>query len=159
MTDKDETLRVWDGTNERCVTVLAGHTQEIVGAKLLSNKLLLSWSTDGTLRLWDCVSKAGEDCVHKHSVGGVSVLALDNFKVLSGSSASMRSYDRENEFFRSSDPIRVWDIRSGICVASIDGHPTPVNGAVSLTGGRFLTWANWPDFSLVFYGVAKTVLA
>ena len=151
MTDKDETLRVWDGTNERCVTVLAGHTQEIVGAKLLSNKLLLSWSTDGTLRLWDCVSKAGEDCVHKHSVGGVSVLALDNFKVLSWSLASMRSYDRENEFFRSSDPIRVWDIRSGICVASIDGHPTPVNGAVSLTGGRFLTWANWPDFSLCLW--------
>ena len=51
--DGDAALRVWSGDGDVARSEFRGHTDKVVGALMLSDGRLLSWSRDNTIRLWD----------------------------------------------------------------------------------------------------------
>ncbi|XP_078091593.1 apoptotic protease-activating factor 1 isoform X2 [Mustelus asterias] len=137
----DSTLRVWNWRTEEC-KVLEGHTEQVKNFKLLGEPQLLSWSFDGTAKVWNYIS--GEllknyDC-HK----GAAVLSCDAspsgnkiasvsadksakiwslnstmpLHVLTGHSACVRScrFTWDNEYLATGDDngeIRIWRVQDG----------------------------------------------
>ena len=80
------------------LTLAQGHTGSVVGVERLRNGNILSYSRDGTLRLWD--SKTGKLLHtlsgHKKKVDGVTILPSGN--ILSYSSdGTLCLWPQENE--------------------------------------------------------------
>ncbi|XP_033888103.3 apoptotic protease-activating factor 1-like isoform X2 [Acipenser ruthenus] len=52
---EDTTVRVWDWKSLEC-KVLKGHSERVKRFRLLDSSRLLSWSFDGTVKVWDIVT-------------------------------------------------------------------------------------------------------
>jgi len=109
------------------LVVMEGHSAGINGAQMLSDGRILSWSSDGTLRLWD--GSSGKSLSvwegHNDGVGGVKVLSED--QVLSWS--------------RYDPIICLWDGNSGERMAVLEGHKYSIRGAEELSDKRILSWS------------------
>lgn len=109
----------------RPLSVLKGHKLQIQDTQILLDGRILSWSDDGTLRLW---SNDGVPLTvlegHAGWVMGAQILA--DGRILSWAK------DRA---------LRLWDGRSGRCHAILEGHTAPVVCAQALTDGRILSWS------------------
>jgi WD40 repeat protein len=57
---------LWDGGSGAPMAVLIGHSDWVEGARVLLDGRLMSWSKDGTLRLWNGRTGASLDVVPKH---------------------------------------------------------------------------------------------
>jgi WD40 repeat protein len=106
---------------------MEGHARVVLGVQVLADGRLLSWSFDGTLRLWDGQTGA---CLavlegHADAVWGVQVLA--DGRLLSWS---------------DDETLRLWDGQSGVCLAVMEGHAEVVSGVQVLADGRLLSWSN-----------------
>ena len=87
--------------------VLEGHRDEVRGAQALENNRLLSWSDDGTLRIWDMArglceavfdARDGEALRAAGSIGGELLWSI------------------------SQAGVRLWSIESELCVAHVTGE-------------------------------------
>jgi WD40 repeat protein len=95
------------------------------GARPLPDGRVLSWSRDGTLRIWDLATGAGRSLTgHEGLVRGAMVLPAG--QVLSWSD------DRT---------LRVWDLDTGEGRPLI-GHTSLVAGALVLPDGRVVSWSS-----------------
>jgi WD40 repeat protein len=120
-----ERLRVWDektGTERDFV----GHEKGVKRAEELCHGRILSWSDDGTLRIWD--RKTG-DCVklfpgHGEFFDGAE--ELRSGKILSWSWGGS---------------LRVWDGKTAKAPSEYRGDETPAMGAQELKDGRILSWS------------------
>ena len=116
--DGIEILKRWDVSTGRPVLEYVGHT-DLVSCVAVdkSGRLLVSGSSDNTVRLWDTESGKSMKCLEGHSstVRAVCV-SRDNKWVLSG------SWD---------GTIRLWDVASGKCCRVLEGHVG--ESAVALT--------------------------
>ncbi|KAI9367738.1 quinon protein alcohol dehydrogenase-like superfamily [Aspergillus egyptiacus] len=162
----DKTIRVWDWRNGTTLHELKGHTGEIDTISFTSaGDQVLSYSTeDGTLRLWDA-AKGTFHYVHKtSSVTAVAILrdhgiiayaAVDyaialwnlNTKIL------IRTFgDHSRRVFslcfsangrrlasKSSDhTIRVWDVKTGNCIQTLDSFGFPNMEFLTEDGDRII---------------------
>ncbi len=128
-----------DWTWVRCITrphhykpnalraVLAGHKGYIVGATQLRGGQLLSWSDDGTLRLWDSKTGAVLAVMKGHSSGIKGACELRDGRILSWSLDST---------------LRLWDGRAGEQIAVMKGHTDRMLGAQQLCNGSVLSWSS-----------------
>ncbi len=130
---EDCQLRIWDDQNGECLAVLEGHTGPIVGIHVLSDNRILSWSADCHLRIWDAliidpVPLSENSSVDKKEIlkfqGFFGFLLLSDFRLLSISSSC----------------IRLWDCRSGACLAVLTGHTGPIQYAIILKNDHVLSW-------------------
>jgi WD40 repeat protein len=110
-----------------CLAVLEGHTHAVNGAEVLADGRLVSWSWDGTLRLWDGQSGACLMVLEGHTRGVKGVQALSDGRLLSWS---------------NDGTLRLWDGQSGACLAVLEGHTFQVEGVQVLADGRLLSWSN-----------------
>ena len=131
---RDKTLRLWSSAGES-LTVLKGHTDDITGVLVLTDGRILSWSDDKTLRLW---SSAGEALAelkgHTYKVGGA--LELDDGQILSWPM-------KKGHVYHSGDydvNLRLWS-PVGELLTVLEGHADCIEGALSLTDGRILSWS------------------
>ncbi len=110
------------------LVVMEGHSAGINGAQMLSDGRILSWSFDGTLRIWDGNSGRLLALLEGHttSIKGATVL-FDDRKILTW------SYD---------DTLRLWDGNSGQPLAKLEGHSESINGVEVLSGGRVVSWSD-----------------
>ena len=108
------------------LAVLEGHSSFVQRALVLPDGRLLSWSGDGTLRLWDGTSGAPLAVLEGHTDVVFGALVLPDGRLLSWSA------DRT---------LRLWDGTSGAPLAMLDGHTGGVDGAVVLPDGRPLSWS------------------
>ena len=46
-------MKLWDLNSGECVQMLNAHEGEILGAKLINAKTVVTWSKDGTLKVWE----------------------------------------------------------------------------------------------------------
>jgi WD40 repeat protein len=117
--------QVWQ--ESPCLAVMVGHTDSVEGAVALDCGRLLSWSDDGTLRLWDGTTGAPLTVLegHTHSVNGA--LGLDDGRLLSW------SLDKT---------LLIWDAATGVPLAVLKGHTSRVAGALALDDGRILSWSS-----------------
>ena len=103
------------------IRTLEGHKGMVSGALALIDGCFVSWSVDGTLRLWDGSGHAL--AIHVGEVTGA--LALADGRFLSWS---------------ADDTLHLWD-GAGRALATLEGHTGSVVGVLALPDGRFLSWS------------------
>ena len=130
--------RVAHAVPDPCRRVFEGHTKPVNGAEVLASGEVLSWSGDGTLRLWDATSGACLAVLEGHTSRVEGALALPSGAVLSWS-----GFD---------STLRVWDATSGACLAVLEGHEDYIDGARVLPSGEVLSWC---DSELRLWDVAS----
>ncbi|MDP2439351.1 MAG: WD40 repeat domain-containing protein [archaeon] len=104
----DGTVRVWDLRNGRLLHALEGHAGIVRSVAISRDGTVLSASDDSTLRIW---SSSGEllHCCVGHSAWVRSVSCSPDGRI-----ALTGGYDRT---------ARLWDVSSGVCIATLSGHP------------------------------------
>jgi len=108
--------------------ILDGHTNGVTGALVLTGSRLLSWSYDGTLRLWATDgTPLGVLEGHTREVRGA--LELTDGRLLSW------SLDRT---------LRLW-AADGTPIRILEGHKSAVGGGLMLDNGDFLSWSDYDD--------------
>jgi WD40 repeat protein len=108
------------------IAVLVGHTDGVRGAQILSHGRILSWSSDGTLRLWDDKSGESLGVMIGHFGGVVGAKVLKDSRIISWS-------NEKN--------LRLWDAKRGEPIGVLKGHTNCVNGARILEDDRILSWS------------------
>ncbi|MEI8258428.1 MAG: WD40 repeat domain-containing protein, partial [Deltaproteobacteria bacterium] len=135
--------------------------------RLLPDGRVLSWSGDGTLRVWDTGSDAPPAVLESEFDPALGALVLaDGRVVLWSVLRGLRIWDAssgtflavleghtdrvsgalalaDNRIMSWSDDgtLRVWDTNSGSTLVVLEGHAYPVNGALALADGRILSWS------------------
>lgn len=118
-----------------CLRVFEGHSGNVNGVLDLTDGRIVSWSNDGTLRLWDVESGSVLRIFEGHSKSVTGALLLPNGHLLSW------SYD---------ETLRLWDLVCGTELRKLEGHTREVSGAMMLPNGNILSWSNICDISLAF---------
>uniref|UniRef100_A0A8C8VR31 Apoptotic protease-activating factor 1 n=1 Tax=Pelusios castaneus TaxID=367368 RepID=A0A8C8VR31_9SAUR len=136
----DSTIQVWNWQSEEYV-FLEGHKEAVKNFRLLENSKLLSWSLDGTVKVWSiCTGKIEQDFVcHEDAVLSCSISpdatkfsstsADKTAKIWSFESSSVLhelnghkgcvrccAFSSDNKFLATGDDngeIRIWDVSSG----------------------------------------------
>ena len=129
--------------HNQTLMVLEGHSDAVLGTKVLADGRILSWSRDHTLRLWDGSSGA---CVavmegHTDKVWGAEV--LQDGRILSWSDDST---------------LRLWDGETGAALIVMEGHSEAISGAELLQDGRILSWS-WDGTLRLWAGDSGAPLA
>ena len=159
------------------LVVMEGHSAGINGAQMLSDGRILSWSSDGTLRLWD--SSNGELLAvlvgHTASIVGVEVLsdgrllswAWDSVRLWDGESGvplavlgeygvmgakllsggRILSWSHASTLSYDDSTLRLWDSESGVLLAVLEGQTGNINGVEVLSDGRIMSWS-WDSIRL-----------
>jgi ABC-type oligopeptide transport system ATPase subunit len=118
--------------------VLRGHSDEINGVLVTREGDILSWSEDGTLRLWSLNGK--QKCIFFGHRWGV----LGAFETRNGDIVS----------WSSDHSIRLWG-KSGHQISVFNGHNDNVCGVIETPQGNFISWAdddniiNWDKKGLI----------
>ncbi|KAK6487937.1 apoptotic protease-activating factor 1-like isoform X1 [Huso huso] len=104
---EDTTVRVWDWKSLEC-KVLKGHSERVKRFRLLDSSRLLSWSFDGTVKVWDIVT--GE-MIQDFSCHQGAVLSCDvspNGRTFSSASADKSA--------------KIWSFDSTSALHILNGH-------------------------------------
>ncbi|KIM28634.1 hypothetical protein M408DRAFT_308049 [Serendipita vermifera MAFF 305830] len=109
----------------QCVHVLTGHTS-LVGLLGLSYSYLVSAATDSTIRVWDPPSGELLHTLAAHT-GPITCLQHDEFKILSGSSGTLKMWDIRDgtnvrTFLAGTNGIRQVAFDGRWCVAAPNRH-------------------------------------
>ena len=97
---------------EAVLTLAQGHTGAVVGVEVLSDGRILSYSEDGTLRIWSGVDGVLLQTLEGHTevVNGVEVLSDGRLLSYSSSPSSGDS------------SIRIWNVTDGTLLHTLEGH-------------------------------------
>lgn len=151
---------------------LQGHTKYVNFIAITPNgKQAISASTDGTLKIWDLVSRK---CLrtlrgHTHIVSSVSLMRNGKQAISASYDGTLKIWDLESgkclrtlkgqagEIYSvsaTSDGIRaisssrdctvkVWDLRSGTCLRTLKGHSRPARSVSVMLNGRLAISGAW----------------
>ena len=117
------------GTVHNVVSPNPGHQNEVLGATVLEDRrTALSWSEDGSLRVWDLEAGTEKRALTGHTARVVGATVLEG-----GRTALSWSADKS---------LRVWDLDAGTEKRALTGHTARVVGATVLEDGRTaLSWS------------------
>jgi len=119
--------------------LMIGHTGEISGALELRNGCILSWSHDGTLRIWDAGNGTQKNVLYAELRGGQLIdgaIELSSGEVL---------------FWAGNDgTLRFWDLASDSeeKVILLEGEMAMITGAIEISNDEILFWSYDGDFWL-----------
>jgi len=118
--------------NSPCLKILEGHEAGVTGACALPDGRLVSWSYDGTLRIWDLISSVCEAVLEGNEESIEDTLYLSKGFLLSWSEGNTFS---------------VWNIADQRLQSKleIEGHTLGADGATELPDGHVATWATLND--------------
>jgi WD40 repeat protein len=140
------------------VATLSGHTGRIIEVRELSNGHILSWSKDGTLRLW---LSTGQPAAKPISVpismnGEVGAIELSGERILSWSDGKTKiDADPRHDWLMTADEKRARErmgrplfSNGALRIWTLDGEPVgrtmvadgKFDGAIELAGGEVLSW-------------------
>lgn len=102
-----------------------GHTDWIRGFYVVSESLLLSWSDDTTLRLWDRSSGDEVAVLEGHEDGVRGGFLLDENRWLSWSDDAT---------------LRIWDLDKHVCRTTFEGHGHNIDSVHKLDDNRILSY-------------------
>jgi WD40 repeat protein len=155
----DGIIRLWNGKTGRETTRLHGHEDCVRALAVLPNGRLASGSNDCTVRLWDLKKDAEMARLEGHDDWVRALAVLPDGRLASGSDdGTIRLWDRkyraeemllrnvrgvnaltalpDGRLASSSLIIRIWDLKSGVETAWLDGHDSSVSALAVLPDGR-----------------------
>ena len=107
--------------------IMVAHEDRVIDSIQLADGLIVSTSSDKTLRLWDYGSGNCIAVLKGHAACVLGARQLKDGRVLSW------SHDKT---------LRIWDIREKVCQAILVGHADSVTGAIQLHDGNILSWSH-----------------
>ena len=129
-------------TPRHVLAVMEGHTGSVTGATVLGDGRVLSWSDDGTLRLWDGTSGT-ELAVMEGEAGPIwGASALADGRVLSIAGV-----------WETEGRSGLWESTTGAALPMEHGLDRPIRGAVPLPDGRIVFW--FDDGTLYMSGTPR----
>jgi WD40 repeat protein len=129
----DDSLQVWDVESGGCLRTLEGRSAEVRSVSLTPDgRRAVSGSVDNTLRVWDLESGACLRTLEGHTdkVWSVSVMP-DGGRAVSASNGTGASLGRQDE-----NNLRIWDLESGACLRTLQGHSAGVTSVSVTPDGR-----------------------
>ena len=136
----DKSIKIWNLTTGQCEKTLKGHTKWVNEILILSDKRIASCSDDETVRIWKFRSMLG--IVSKKVLKGhtSSVESIAKIFIESINTKNLTFESNMHLLSGSSDKtIKLWDIDSGKCLRTFEGHEGPVMCIDSLTNERVLS--------------------
>jgi WD40 repeat protein len=131
----DKTVKLWEIATGECVKTFEGHTDYVVAVDLSADaKYALSIAgrpyqsaSENTLRIWEVSTGKCIQTIEGPQEAFTSVrLSTDNKFAVSGSSEFYQMPKRENAYYVERHPqhnaVRLWDLVTGKCVRTLDGH-------------------------------------
>jgi WD40 repeat protein/transcriptional regulator with XRE-family HTH domain len=121
----DRTVRLWDVQTHRCLRVLHGHDNGVMGIAFdPSGQILASSGYDNTIRLWDVHTGECLKLLQGHT-GAVFSVVFDP----SGQHLVSGNVDQM---------IQLWDVQTGVCLQTLQGHTGAVWTLAISPNGRLL---------------------
>ena len=116
---EDGDIRIWSLPDGKCTAVLEGHTSWINCLKLADGDLLVSGAGDSTARVWDVAPGQRPRCRHvlQGHEGWILSMAIHESLLMTAGKDTH---------------VRVWDIRSGKCLAVLRNAAAKGNLAVGI---------------------------
>lgn len=157
----DTTIKIWDIETGKCLGTLIGHNDAVINIEIHPDgRRVLSSSLDESVKIWDLESKTciatfeSEDeigyCMAIHPNGsnlliGNKLLNIETMECLKTFDAYLPSDlvafhpDGKRILSGGEDSvITLWDIESGQCIASPEGHRYEISHMIIHPGGRRL---------------------
>ncbi|KMU87682.1 platelet-activating factor acetylhydrolase IB alpha subunit [Coccidioides immitis H538.4] len=133
---EDTTIKIWDWELGELERTIKGHTRAVLDVDYggpRGGTLLASCSSDLTIKLWDPSDEYKNIRTlpgHDHSVSAVRFIPSGAAgSPMSGNLLASASRDKT---------IRIWDVTTGYCVKTIQGHLDWVRDVFPSPDGRFL---------------------
>ena len=147
---RDQTIRIWEVTSGYCLRQYTGHRDWIRSIDISEDSLwIASAGNDKTVHVWN--TQTGETHLvlegHLHTIECVAFAPLSigtsiNRGSTSTSGLSMPTISGTNSSYLASaardKTISIWDIQSGDCVMTLNGHDNWVRGITFHPGGKYL---------------------
>lgn len=133
---EDTTIKIWDWELGELERTVKGHTRAVLDVDYggpRGGTLLASCSSDLSIKLWDPADEYKNIRTlpgHDHSVSAVRF-------VPSGAAGSPMSGNLLVSASRDKT-LKIWDVTTGYCVKTLDGHSAWVRDVVPSPDGRFL---------------------
>ena len=125
----DGTIRIWNSATGKRIMTLKGHTGRVNSVSISSDGgKIVSASDDWTIRIWSSATgKCLQIIEEQSSVDSVAFCCLDS-RIIS----------------TSWDKICIWDVSTGICLASLGDEELPidVNSASFSYDGRMIVFTS-----------------
>jgi len=149
---KQDALRLWNISSGRCLRKFEGHTHEVQSVCFSRDgRYALSGSSDRTIKLWDVSSGR---CLrtfegHTNCVNSVC-LSADGRYALSGSG----DYVSKRVTGTSDDTLKLWELASGRCLRTFEGHTSDVL-SVCMSGDGHYALSGAADKTLKFWELSS----
>ena len=121
----DSTVRIWNLTQNKCISVLE-HENQVFGVCVVGSSQLLTWIRDSKIFKWEIGQQGGMQVydIHRARVCGIQIL----------SNGSIISWDEDNTLLH-------WELEHPEAFTALTGHENKIEGVLELAGGRLLTWS------------------
>jgi WD40 repeat protein/serine/threonine protein kinase len=140
----DRTLKFWSVATGRCLGTYQGHSDVVTSVALSADaRYALSGSTDRTLRLWHLPTGLCLRTLEGHTdpIHSVSLSPEGRYALSGGAQFLIRN---EHERLFTSGQLKLWEVATGQCLPTFQGHAdavTAVNldftGRLAVSGGGF----------------------
>ncbi|GAA4520151.1 hypothetical protein GCM10023191_096660 [Actinoallomurus oryzae] len=126
----DRVVRLWDPRTGQCLRALRGHTDQVMSVCLSpGDRYALSAGayTDRTIRLWDT---ATGECVRVFGDEPDSPRAADSVPKVASKRVRFTPDGRFAVSGGTDATVRIWDLATGRCLSTLDGHKGEVTAVV-----------------------------
>lgn len=147
----DQTVKLWDVTTGVCLRTFAGHAAPVTSVSLSANsEFALSGSRDNTLKLWELATgNCSYSFIHldiKHTEDSNKMIGFwDDSGIyqmidpgVCGLNSVCLSLDSRFALSGSDDTIKLWEIATGKCLHTFEGHTDSVVSVCFSSDSQFI---------------------
>ncbi len=137
---EDKTLKLWEVATGNCLRTFEGHVGAVTSVCLSSDgHYALSGSEDGTLKLWEVETGRCLRTFEGHTYDTYEVNPL--YPVTAMSAVHSLCFSQDGRYALSGGGnklLKLWDVETGRCLRTFEGHTNLVNAVVMSPDGRYV---------------------